>query len=71
MSKIIYINIIPMKKEKKIKYEAPTLEVVFVELEQGIAAASVTVSGGNAGSPYQPQVDDWGDGGGTTFNGDL
>lgn len=60
-----------MKKEKKIKYEAPALEVVFVELEQGIAAASVTVSGGDDDTPFQPEVDDWGDGGTGSQNGDL
>lgn len=48
-----------MKKDKKIKYETPTLEVIHVEMEQGIAAASVTVSGGDNEASYQPEVEDW------------
>lgn len=52
-----------MKKDNKIKYEAPTIEVVEIELEQGIAAASVTLSGGDGASPYQPKVNDWQDNG--------
>lgn len=60
-----------MKRLKKLKYEAPTLEVVCIELEQGIAASSATVSGGDGTNPYQPEVDDWEDGGFGSQNGDL
>jgi organic radical activating enzyme len=60
-----------MIDNKKIKYEAPTIEVMIVELEQGIAAASVTLSGGDPATPNQPQVDDWQDGGFGQQNGDL
>ena len=60
-----------MKNNKKIKYEAPTIEMMIVELEQGIAAASVTLSGGDSGAPNQPQVDDWQDAGIGQQNGDL
>lgn len=52
-----------MKNNNKMKYEAPTIEVVEIELEQGIAAASVTLSGGDGATPYQPQVNDWQDNG--------
>ncbi|WP_442590758.1 hypothetical protein ACSBL2_05970 [Pedobacter sp. AW31-3R] len=48
-----------MKNDKKVKYEAPTIKVMIVELEQGIAAASVTFSGGDTATPNQPQVEDW------------
>lgn len=48
-----------MKNDNRIKYEAPTIEVVEIELEQGIAAASVTLSGGDTTNPHQPQVNDW------------
>jgi len=60
-----------MKDDKKIKYEAPAIEVMIVELEQGIAAASVTLSGGDPTTPNQPQVEDWQDGGFGQQNGDL
>lgn len=60
-----------MKNDSKIKYEAPTIEVVEVELEQGIAAASITVSGGDGTTPYQPEVTDWQDNGFDTQNKDF
>ena len=37
-----------MIKENKITYEAPTLEVIYVEMEQGIAAGSAIVHPGNS-----------------------
>ncbi len=60
-----------MKNVEKKKYEAPALEVVLVELEQGIAAASVTLGGGDSTTPAQPQVNDWQDAGVGTQNRDL
>ncbi|MFD1771596.1 hypothetical protein [Sphingobacterium suaedae] len=55
-----------MKKHEKKVYVVPTMEVLVVELEQGIAAGSGT------GSPSaSPSVDDWGSGGGDTQNGDF
>lgn len=60
-----------MKKIQKRKYEAPALEVVFVELEQGIAAASVTLGGGAGTTPDQPQVNDWQETGIGSQNQDL
>lgn len=42
-----------MVQDKKMKYEAPTIDVVEIELEQGIA-------GGSAGTPH---VNDWEDNG--------
>ena len=52
-----------MKTEKK-TYEAPAMNVLTIELEQGIAAGSGT------GTP-NPGVGDWGDGSGGVGNGDL
>lgn len=52
-----------MKTEKK-TYVAPTIEVLTIELEQGIAAGSAT------GTPT-PGVDDWGDGSDGSGNGDF
>jgi len=61
-----------MKQKNKKKYEAPVLQVTLVELEQGIAAASATVSvGNNPATPNQPAVNDWGAGGLDTKAGDL
>ncbi|WP_437920476.1 hypothetical protein [Sphingobacterium sp. LRF_L2] len=49
-----------MNTAAKKAYSRPTIEVAIVELEQSIAAASATVSGGqNAGSAYTPGLDDW------------
>lgn len=61
---VIKPNFKKMKKEKKI-YEAPTMEVQTIELEQGIAAGS-----GGTGTP-NPGVGDWGNGSGGEGNGDL
>ena len=52
-----------MKTGKK-TYEAPAMNVLTIELEQGIAAGSGT------GTP-NPGVGDWGDGSGGVGNGDL
>ena len=61
-----------MQQDNKPKYEAPALEVVLVELEQGIAAASATLSGGSDTNPFQPEVTDWQDNGiGGSQNQDL
>jgi len=60
-----------MKREEKIRYVAPTINVVLVELEQGIAASSATLSGGSGATPYQPEVESWADGGFEAKNGDL
>lgn len=61
-----------MKNSKKLKYEAPSIQVTLVELEQGIAAASAPVSGGDTANPTQPQVEDWQVGGfDQSTNGDL
>ena len=45
--------------------------MVLVELEQGIAASSATLSGGSGATPYQPEVESWADGGFEAKNGDL
>lgn len=48
-----------MEKNNKLNYKAPALEVVVVELEQGIAAGSVTVTPGSAPG-FAPEVADFG-----------
>lgn len=55
-----------MNKNNKKMYMTPTIEEHVVELEQGIAAGS------NLGNPStNPDIDDWGNGGGGEGNGDL
>lgn len=47
-------------KKQKVKYEAPSLTVVTVELEQGIAASSASITpGGGAANPNSPLVTTW------------
>lgn len=48
------------EKDKKV-YVSPTVEVTYVEIEQGIAAgsASATVNIGNADSPNKSPNDEW------------
>ena len=55
-----------METIKKMKYAAPTLEVVQIEMEEGIAGGS-----GASVTPGTPNVDDWGQGGGGSQNGDF
>lgn len=54
-----------MKNSEKKVYVAPSMEVLVVELEQGIAAGS----GATAGAT--PESNDWGTGTGGTVNGDA
>lgn len=51
-----------MKKNKK-KYIPPTLEVISIEMEQGIAAGSATLNPGDSNSLNTPQVEELNDGG--------
>ena len=53
-------------KQNKQSYETPTLNVLFLEMEQGIAANSATVVPGGDGATT-PDIEDWKDGG--TFKG--
>ncbi|HFK5504940.1 hypothetical protein [Elizabethkingia anophelis] len=48
-------------KIPKRKYTAPVLEVIFVEMENGIAAGSASLNPGDLGSPSTPQAEDWQD----------
>lgn len=45
---------------EKMKYTSPAIEIADVELEQGIAASSATLSGGSNGTPDLPAADGWG-----------
>ena len=49
-----------MKKHTRIKYETPTLNLILVEMEQGIAASSVTITPPDGSLVIQEewQVDD-------------
>ncbi|WP_181151240.1 hypothetical protein [Sphingobacterium gobiense] len=51
-----------MKQDKKIKYETPTIELVEIEMENGVAAGSTA---------SQPQINDWQDGGSEADNVDF
>ena len=48
-----------MIKIKNITYSAPKISTSTIELEQGIASSSASVSGGNGSTPYAPAVEDW------------
>ena len=49
-----------MKNNNKLTYETPTLGVIHIEMEQGIAAGSAAInSGSNVGAPHTPKVEDW------------
>ena len=53
-------------------YQAPILEVLIIELEQGIAAASATITpGGPGANNFNPEVEDWQDSGAQNGNFDL
>ncbi|WP_187444052.1 hypothetical protein [Sphingobacterium phlebotomi] len=56
-----------MKTIKKMQYVAPALEVVQIEMEEGIAGGS-----GAAAPGTNPGSNDWGDGtgGGGNWDGD-
>ncbi|MBE8713842.1 hypothetical protein [Sphingobacterium hungaricum] len=58
-------------KSNKLNYQSPVLEATFLEMEQGIAAVSTTVSVGSGTDPYTPEVTDWTVGGFDNQNGDL
>lgn len=43
----------------KKEYLPPIIEVIIVEMEQGIAAQSATLNPGTSTDPYIPQTEDW------------
>lgn len=45
-------------KKRKLKYSAPTIHVDILELEQGIAAASISPKSGD-GNTNNPTIGDW------------
>ncbi|WP_156307903.1 hypothetical protein [Sphingobacterium endophyticum] len=47
-------------ENKKKKYVAPKVECIPVQLEQGLAISSATISGGVNGSEFTPDVEEWG-----------
>lgn len=57
-----------MQEQKKARYETPTIQLVEVELEQGIAAGSTTIDGPD---PVTPEIEDWKNDGFEDKNFDL
>lgn len=57
-----------MKETTKKEYITPTVDVVLVELEEGIAQTS---GGGSANPGSNPRVGDWSDGGSSGGNWDA
>jgi hypothetical protein len=49
-----------VKKMKKMIYTTPAIGIAVVELEQGIAASSATLSGGEPPNQNAPEVIGWG-----------
>lgn len=52
-------------------YSAPTVEVVVIMLEHGIAAGSADINSGNQTTPNTPKVEDWTDSGFQSKDFDL
>lgn len=46
--------------KNKQKYIPPYVSLFYVELEEGIANSSATVSGGGSDEPHTPLVEGWG-----------
>lgn len=55
-----------MKTIKKMKYQAPKVEVLEIEMEEGIAGGS-----GAAAPGTSPSSNDWGEGAGGTGTGEA
>jgi len=60
-----------MKNSKRMPYSAPTVEVVVIMLEHGIAAGSADINSGNQTTPNTPKVEDWTDSGFQSKDFDL
>lgn len=60
-----------MKNRNLLPYAVPTFDWYLIELEQGVAASSATVSGGTNGAPYTPEVNFWEDAGSGYNKGDF
>lgn len=58
MYKII-VSEFQMNTQKKKDYSSPRIELINVELEQGIASGSTYFQPGGPGSPNTPEVEDW------------
>lgn len=51
------------RNNQKARYVTPSLSIMEVEMEQGIAAGSANVNPGGTGNPNDVGSDDWDDGG--------
>lgn len=62
-----------MKRKRTPKpYSAPTLSILVIDMEQGIAATSTgTINPGNSSTPNTPKVEDWTDKGNQSKDFDL
>ncbi|MDV3756091.1 hypothetical protein CMU20_13770 [Elizabethkingia anophelis] len=47
------------KKEERKKYSPPQMEVMYVEMEEGIASGSASVNPGDIQNPNTPDIEDW------------
>jgi len=53
------MNLKMKKKEEKKKYSSPQMEVMYIEMEEGIASGSATVNPGDTQNPNTPEIEDW------------
>lgn len=62
-----------MKRKRTLKpYHAPSLTVLVLDMEQGIAATSTgTINPGNSATPNTPKVEDWTDKGNNSKDFDI
>nr|WP_199162097.1 hypothetical protein [Elizabethkingia sp. ASV34] len=58
------------KEQQLLCYNPPTLEIIYVDMENGISASSATVNPGDLSTPQEPGVEGWNDNG-NTGNGDY
>ncbi|MDV4102687.1 hypothetical protein CMT19_16735 [Elizabethkingia anophelis] len=47
------------KKEERKKYSPPQMEVMYIEMEEGIASGSASVNPGDIQNPNTPDIEDW------------
>ncbi|MFC3353481.1 hypothetical protein [Sphingobacterium zeae] len=53
-------------------YDAPTLSILVIDMEQGIAATSTgTINPGSSSTPNNPKVEDWTDNGNSSKDFDI
>jgi len=53
------MNVKMKKKGKRKMYIPPQMEVMYIEMEEGIASGSATVNPGDIQNPNTPDIEDW------------